>query len=256
MSNYMEIKNDNGSVIINDTFENISLTKKTVIDQQGSGTNNDTYKFCSNGYSNITVSTGDSNYPNWYYVLVPTQENIITFVSCLEPTVLVHMNDIYTYEKKLSAKRIEFFIPKDKTINNLLGKVIIYEFSYTTNTKSGSCGIQIFNASNKKIYDTNYKYLNIVNSISSFSNIDGTAFDVDNVAIHYGSMRHSVAEGQTQINAQYYYCIRINENKTLSMIPVRVNFGQYSNNVWGVGYADNANSAFYSPLLIADVTNY
>lgn len=252
----MEIKNDNSNVIINDMFENISLSKKTIIDQQGSGTNNDTYKFCSNGYSGIKASTGNSDYPNWYYVLVPAKENVITFVSCLEPTVLVHMNDIYTYEDKISAKRIEFFIPKNKTIDDLLGKAIIYEFSYTKNINAGSCGIQIFNENSEKIYDTNYRYLNIIGSISNFADIDGTAFDVDNVAIHYGSMRRSVAEGQSQVNAQYYHCIRINENKTLSTIAVRVSYGQYSNNVWGVGFAYDVNSAFYSPLLIADVTNY
>lgn len=256
MSNYIEMKNDNGNVIINDSFKNITLTNKVVINEQGSGTANDTYKFCSNGYAGVSESTGNSSYPKWYYVLVPVQNNVISFVSCSEPTVLVHMNDIYTYESRLSAKRIEFFIPSGKTINDLLGKVTIYEFSYTTATNSNNFGIQIFNKNNEKIFDTNYRYLNIIGSISNFADIDGTAFDVDNVAIHYGSMRRSVAEGQSQINAQYYHCIRFNENKTLSTIAVRVSYGQYSNNVWGVGFAYDVNSAFYSPLLIADVTNY
>lgn len=257
MSNYIEVKNDNSNVIINDNFKNITLTNKVIINEQGSGTANDTYKFCSNGHAGVSDSTGHADYPKWYYVLVPIRENVISFVSCSEPTVLVHMNDIFTYENRFSAKRIEFFLPTGKTINDLLGKVTIYEFSYSSSLSSGPCGVQIFNASNEKIFDTNYKYLNIIKSISNPDIIDGTPFGADDIAIHFGSYScRYVSPGSYVVSAMIYHALRFNANKTLSAIPVSVGITQSFNNVWGTGYDYPDYQFFYSPLLIADVTNY
>lgn len=262
MSNYMEFINDNGNVIVNDSFKNIWLIQKTIINSQGDGANNDTYCFCSSGYSGIRNTTGNSNYPYWYFVLVPIRENVITFVSCDVPDVLIHMHDIYTYEKRLSAKRIEFFIPNGKTVNDLLNKVTIYEFSYTVGSVDKGLGLQIFNSNSDKLFDSNFKYLNIIKSIVDRNKIDGTSYDVGKIAIHYGSYRYTL--GSTG-NNEVYHCIRINANKTLSWVKVTLYGGQNNNNIWGVGFVnerdiDHGYSSnevlLYSPLLIADVTNY
>ena len=264
MSNYLEVVNDKSNIIINDSFENLTLLRKTVINKEGDGAKNDTYTFNSSGYAGINNSTGNSDYPYWYHVLVPANPNIITFVNCELPDVPIHICDICAYETKLNAKMITVFIPKNKTVEYIKGKLTIYEFNYAGTETSQRLGLKLYGSDQKCLFDSNLKYLNIIKSMKYPDDINGASWGADKVAVHFSDFRMIIGRGSgSTVN---FPCCLFNENKTFTWKRIRlVNESQYKNNIWGIGSvnldeiddgASREEILLYSPMLVADVTNY
>ena len=141
MSNYIEIQNDHNKVVINDSFKNLSLLRSTGV------------------HDNQFVLTDVSEY-SYAKLQVPKITNTLY---CFEPN-----SDVVSIAPLWEdATKITYGIGYQHNISDI-NPVRIHIFNYNNNlVRQANCGLEIINAHGEILFNSDNKYLRILDCILS-----------------------------------------------------------------------------------------
>lgn len=154
MSNYIQVINAQGITIINDTYKNISLTqsKKNIPIVPYYANENfpqNAIGYYAGKYSDTTGGTG----------IFPLNGHPACVFSCTNPNF-----DFYGFQ----AKNV-FYLGiggiNGHQIFELNNAISVYMFDYQTYTGNSKLGLQIFNKNKDEIFNSNLKYLRVLDII-------------------------------------------------------------------------------------------
>lgn len=151
MAEYVNIKNDQGNIIINDSFNNLRLKRKISLDSltltKPSG--------CDN------CATDNSEYEEYsrtfrYFTL--DSDEFCFGVTCALKT----MNSVNFGVKKANSGDVFAF-----AYSGDISQIYIYTFTNITPDDTENVGLNIFNSSGKLVFNSNTRYLNILSMNTS-----------------------------------------------------------------------------------------
>lgn len=163
MSGYIEIRNDNNTIQVNDSFENLTLLKKFQISNWG--------KLGRSWNADITMP----EYPSLLCVHNPSADNVGIFyvVASLKENRMSRN----VYVETSSGRKpdfLEFFV-----------------FGKGNNAPTGSTGLHVYNNDGACIFDSNRKYLNVVQLIHPTKDINDGYDEAGTISLQTG-MKHAV----------------------------------------------------------------
>lgn len=156
MSEYINIKNREGNVIINDSFINLKLSRKISL-----------YNLTSAKPSGCdNCATDNSEYEEYnrefrYFTL--NSDEFCFGVTCS----LATMHSVNFGIKKANSGNIFAF-----AYSGNASQISIYTFTNSAPNDSGNTGLNIFNSSGKQIFNSNCRYLNVLSMNTSPGLVD------------------------------------------------------------------------------------
>lgn len=161
LTNYFESINSDGHIIINDSFKNLSLmeefhiTELKSLDEPG-------YNSYKNYPDRTFVKDGEGNY--WlrnevvFTIKVADQSQILSLYIPNSNIGIYCHRVVNTY-----VLRAIFFKSMDSTdFVNALKQIVFRIYGYDGTPSTQNVGLQIFNASGNLLFDSNKKYLHVV----------------------------------------------------------------------------------------------
>lgn len=197
MSNYIEVKNGQ-SIVVNDSYQNVSFDSTAIIRASSSID-------WSHGITVKDISDGDYA---WYsasntmtlYAKVPADK--IIGIYCPSP------NFGFYIKRKKAGEWLEITIRNrvgGSTRDFLNSYLTLYYFSYKTSTQG--TGLQVMNSSGECIFNSNLKYLRVIDYILQRNDSDpndlGTRSYNCNIAVMIGCLQERV--GAKHAKEQYVY---------------------------------------------------
>ena len=236
MSNYIEVKNDK-SIIINDSYQNVSFDYSVAV----RGTNEVNWH---KGYSFSDISHGSYL---WYsatntitlYFHVPADK--IIGIYCPSPNFGIRTMRLY------NGEWLQVYIKNRAggSARDILNvDLILYYFSYKSSNQRN--GLQVMNASGQCIFNSNLKYLRVIDYILQRNDSDpndlGTRSYNCNIALMIGFLQWR--EGAQHDKDQYVY------------FPNHKSFGVYVNDHYV--YGDGTSKGVYgcTSIVVINTDNY
>lgn len=154
MSNYIQISNNQNITIINDTYKNVSLTRTRVnipivVQHDNEDFPSNAISYRDGKYADPTSGIGSftiSGRP--FCVFSCTNPNFSFFAR--------HVKDLFF---------LEIGGVDGHKITELANAVSVYEFDFQQYSGNSKLGLQIFSASGEEIFNSNLKYLRILDTI-------------------------------------------------------------------------------------------
>lgn len=236
MSNYIEVKNDK-SIIINDSYQNVSFDYSVAV--RGTNKVDD-----SKGYRFSDISSGSYL---WYsstntiilYFHVPADK--IIGIYCPSPNFGISPMRLYNGEW-LEVRVKNRVGGSAKEILNV--DLILYYFSYKSSDQSN--GLQVMNANGECIFNSNLKYLRVIDYILQRDDNDpndiGPRSYNCNIALMIGCLQSR--GGKAHAKDQYVY------------FPNRKSFGVYVYDQYVE--SDNTSKEVYgcTSIVVINTDNY
>lgn len=163
MSKYLEVQNTDNIVTIDDTFRNYCLIRK--------------FKPPINYMSDYN----SSSYKTEQYNIYPERANCILFCSKTTSDSLFFAswaNPAIGMGTSWSGS-INFYNLNNQDIGPYLSGIDIYEFGVVDNQQSANFGLQTFNDQGQKVFDSNFKYLNLIDAIFDYSNSTTSDYEIN-----------------------------------------------------------------------------
>lgn len=232
MVKYIEVTNNQNVTQINDTFQNLTLLRKFKISD---------WKRFNNTWSADIITP---EFPSLLFVHNPSNENVGMFYV------------VARFDSHKPVKRVYV----ETASGNKPDFLEFFVFGCGDNIPTGYCGVQVYNADNVCIFDSNKKYLNITQLIYPTNNVEGSYTENGPMTLD-SAIKHAIC-----VPAQASY-VRIQGGLSIELYHLYLWIAPHTQSIWGewkltqyssIGDTEDGDQHLgVTPMWIgANVTNY